>query len=413
MHEVSFHQALRLVLDAVMPVGTERVALADALGRALAEDVVAESELPPFANSAMDGFALRSADVVDATERRPIRLRLVGMIPAGVDPQVTVGRSQATGIATGALLPPGADSVVRIEEASVEGDEVLVSHPYPPGRDVRLAGEDVRAGSRVLGRGRTVRAPEVAMLAALGRNSVVVGRRPRVAVLTTGDELTGPDDPMRPGKIRDVNLPTLTAQLVEAGAVPVLLGRCRDDPVEVESHLLKACEADLVIVSAGISMGERDYVREVLFRLGTMAFWRIRMRPAGPCAFGRIGSTPLYALPGNPAASVVAFELLVRPACRKLAGHDELQRPEFTARLRNPMLNRGGALNFVRGVVREKNGGLIVEEAGKQGAAILSSLVAANCLIVLDQGVEQVPAATAVPVRLLEGDAWRGQSGLG
>ncbi|MPZ14654.1 MAG: hypothetical protein GEU73_09575 [Chloroflexi bacterium] len=270
--EISLDEARARVLALDHPLPSEIVPLYAALGRVLAEDIVADSDLPPFANSAMDGFAVRADDTAGALPGRPVRLRIIGAVGAGSSYMPSVGPGEAASIGTGAPLPPGSNAVLQAEDTVVEGDAAWVTTPVQPGHDVRPVGEDVRTGGRSIARGATLRPYEIALLAALGRERVAVGARPRVALVTTGDELIGPTEPLTPGRIRDANLPGLCAQAAEAGCEPVALGRAPDNLNVIAARLAEGlAAADALVVSAGISAGARDYVREALSRLGTLA----------------------------------------------------------------------------------------------------------------------------------------------
>lgn len=405
LHEddrLSVDEALAAILERVPVLDAEEVPVLEALGRVLAEDVRADLDVPPFDNSAMDGFAVRAEDTVGATVDRPVRLRVTADLPAGRVPSTRVGPGEAIRIMTGAPMPEGADAVIRVEDAeSVDGD-VLIRRSVRPGNDVRYAGEDVRAGATILTRGTFVRPAEVGMLATLGKKWVRVFRRPRVAVLTTGDELVDIDEPVTPGKIRNTNLYSLCAQVRWAGGEPVSLGVARDTVPDLEAKVREGMACDLLVTSAGVSVGDYDVVRVVLDRLGKVEFWRVRMKPAQPFAFGQIGGVPMFGLPGNPAASMVAFDLFVRPAILKMAGHQRLRKPEVEAICEDDLSNRGGRRWFVRGVVRRADGEWRVRRSGPEGAALMTTMCRANCFIVVPEHVERVRPGDRVTVRLMD-----------
>lgn len=431
MVEISYPEALRIILAAVEVLPSHRISIEDALGYALAEDVAADFDLPAFENSAMDGYAIRSADAVSASPNQPVQLRIVGSAGMGTRPAAAVGPGEAVSIGTGGMLPPGADAVVRLEEADLAGDLVVLRAPVPKHRDIRHVGEDVTRGKTVLTRGQTIGPAEVAVLAGVRREPTVsLIARPHVAILTVGDELAEPGAPVDEGKIRNVNLPALMAQATEAGCAVVPLGVARDDPDEIEDRLGRGTAVNALVVAGGVSTGARDYTRRVISRLGEICSWRIRMRPVRPFGFGRIGrlvpspspalsavegtgegqgggepqSTLVFALPGNPVAAALAFELLVRPALRKLAGHARLGRPSLIAAASEPIDNRGGTLNFVRAVLHEMDGVPMVHASIPQGTHMLRSLALANCLVEVPEGTERVDQGEPVRVRLLSGE---------
>ncbi|HWP28561.1 MAG TPA: gephyrin-like molybdotransferase Glp, partial [Chloroflexota bacterium] len=344
---LSVDEALAAILEKIPVLEPEEVFLDEALGRVLAEDIYADIDVPPFDNSAMDGYAVIAADTAPATPERPVVLRVVADLPAGYLPQTPVRHGEAVRIMTGAPMPPGADAIVRVEDTARGEGVVLVYAPTRPGRDVRRAGEDVRAGERILPRGTYVRPAEVGMLAMLGRRRVRVIRRPRVAVLTTGDELVDVDEPLTPGKIRNINLYSLIAQVRWCGGEPISLGVARDTVEELEAKIRAGMAADLLVTSAGVSVGDYDVVKTVLDKLGQIDFWRVNMKPAKPIAFGRIGNTPMFGLPGNPASSMVAFEEFVRPAILKMQGRRALRHPTLQAVAEVALDNRGGRRSFI------------------------------------------------------------------
>jgi molybdopterin molybdotransferase len=407
---VPFAEARAAVLDRVAPLPPREVPLSEALGCVLAADVRAGEDLPPFANSSMDGFALRAADLVGASAARPATLRLAGEVFAGSARLPTVAPGTAVRIMTGGPLPPGADAVVPIEQVDMDGGTVLVAKPVAEQAFVREAGEDVRAGAVVLDGGRVLDPAAIGMLASVGRSSVPVLPRPRVAVVSTGDELVDPGEPLGQGKIRDSNSWLLVAQAREAGANAFRCGRLHDDPLALRrGFALAAAEGDFVLTSGGVSVGDRDYTKQVLAELGDVHAWKVAMQPGMPQAFGIAAGTLLYGLPGNPVSCFVVFEVLVRPALRKLAGHppERLDRPRVLATLGEPVRSPKGKVSFLRVRLTVGDDGLVATLTGAQGSGVLSSAVAADGLAVVPEPADGLPSGAPVEVVLLREDlAW-------
>jgi molybdopterin molybdotransferase len=405
---LSVAEALDRVLSGVRTLGAESVPLAEALGRVVAESVVAEREIPPWDNSAMDGYALRAADTRTASETRPVSLAVVGEVAAGRVAPGELGPGQAYRILTGAPLPPGSDAVVPQEEVRREGTRVALARPVKEGAYVRPHGEDIRPGDRMLEPGAVLRPAALGVLAALGRARVSVYRRPRVAVLSTGDELVAPDAPLGPGQIPDSNTYTLCGLVTEAGGVPLSLGIARDRREELVERFRQGLEADVLVSSAGVSVGDRDFVREAVEALGArLDFWKVNMRPGKPLTFGRIGVRSgerlFFGLPGNPVSSMVTFELFVRPTLRRLGGYETLERPRVRARALEPIDNPGSRPGYLRVRLEPLTTGLGARPTGEQGSAILRSMLLADGLAVMP-GDTQIPAGGDVEVILLMSD---------
>lgn len=389
---LSVQEALQRILSHVDVLETEKVPIVKAAGRIMAEDILAPVDLPHFANSAMDGYAVRATDV----EAVPVVLQVVEDIPAGHAPQVALKEGQAARIMTGAALPPMADAVVPVEAtseqqfretapATVEIEVTVKPYDY-----VRLVGEDVRSGEMVLQQGRRLRPVDVGMLAALGYTGVVVYRRPRVAVISTGDELLSLGQPLSPGKIRETNSHVLSAMIHELGGIPLTHGIARDSRDDVRAHFDAAVEqgADLVLSSAGVSVGAFDVVKSVLDEMGSVNFWKVNMRPGKPLTFGHVRDVLFVGLPGNPVSSVVTFMVFVRPI---LARMQRLNHQVKTRRVRlGETMSSDGRMTFVRVRLENEEGHLMAYSTGTQSSGALSSLVKADGLLIIPAGVQQV-----------------------
>ena len=401
--DVSVEQALAMVLQSVPTMAGVRLPLLDCLGSVLAEEVAADMDIPPFDNSAMDGYALIAADTADASSENPITLRVIADLPAGYPPPSIVRRGEAVHIMTGAPMPQGTDSVARAEDVERGEGTVRISQPLSVGQDLRKAGEDVRRGEIVLTPGLVVRPGEIGMLATLGRKQATVIRAPRVAVLTTGDELVAPDEPVTLGKIRNSNLFSISAQVKACGGRPIMLGVARDTVDQLEAKIEEGVrDADMLITSGGVSVGDYDVVKPVLARMGEILFWKVKMRPGSPVTFGRLQGKPMFGLPGNPTASMVAFEQFARPAILKMAGKTRLRRREVEAILKEAVKGRLGVRQFVRAVATEGADGWSVRLGGLQGSAMLSSMVRSNALLVVPETAGRLQAGDRVKVQLID-----------
>jgi molybdopterin molybdotransferase len=408
-------EALAHVLATFSRLPAEEIAVEDGLGRVLAADIRAASDLPPFTNSSMDGYAVRAADVRGASEGKPVRLEVIADIPAGTPPSVTINAGQAARIMTGAPMPAGADAVVPVEQTDdapkgFKGEDrfgapfpaqIGVFQPSSVGDYVRPIGEDVQAGQVVLYSDRVLRPADLGVLAGLGLTHVQVTRRPVVAVLSTGDELLEAHEPLAPGKIRDTNSYTVTALVQQAGAQAVRLGIARDSIKDVQNHLEQALVsgADLILSSAGVSVGAFDVVKAAVQSLGALGFWRVNMRPGKPLAFGNVRGVPFLGLPGNPVSAMVAFAVFAHPAILKMAGRDwqAVTREAEVAEA----LTSDGRQSYIRVTLERVNGSLLAHSTGNQSSGVLMSLVHADGLLIVPAGMTAIPAGTRLPVRLL------------
>lgn len=389
--------ALERILTFFAPLPPEEMSLLGALGTAAAADVVAPSAVPPFRNSAMDGYAVRSLD----TAEPPATLSVVGEIVAGHHSGRAIGRGETMRIMTGAPVPDGADAVVRFEEVHERGDHITLARRVAQDENVRSAGEDIAAGATVVRAGVEMTAGRIAALAAVGVPRVRVRRRPRVAILSTGDELIGVGAPLVPGAIWDTNSVMLAALARQAGGTPTMLGVARDAAAEIRARLASAEMPDLIVTSGGVSVGDFDVVKDVLSTDGVIDLWQVAMKPGRPLAFGTLGATPLLGLPGNPAAAFVSFLQFGWPAIRRMLGFDAPRLPEVSARLETRLTNRVGRRTFARGARRFDGATLTVAPVESQGSAMLSGLVDADCLIVVPEDREAIEAGEIVRIQLL------------
>ena len=413
---LGYPEARARVLAATRPLPAESVPLGEAIGRPLAERISAAHPLPPFRNSAMDGIALRSADVAGATPERPLTLVLGETLPAGRVAERALRPGEAARIMTGAMLPEGADAVIPVEDlvfvpapgsapgprGRSEPGRVRVANPVAPGENVREAGLDLAAGAIAIEAGRAVTPHDLALLAALGVSRPSVGRRPHVAILSTGDELVAPEAPLAPGAIRDSNLPMLEALVTECGGSVVVAKRLADDPDSVETALRSALAvADVVITIGGISAGDFDPVKRAIAALPGVELWRVAMRPGQPQAFGAPDGRLFFGLPGNPASVACVFEALVRPALRKLQGYASLDRPALEVRAARAIESREGRTDFVRVTLTHREGDWWAEPAGAQVSGHLAPQSRAHGLLVMPAAVDGLASGETARVLLL------------
>jgi molybdopterin molybdotransferase len=400
---LTVEEALEKILARIEPLGTEKVSLLDALGRVIAEDIDTSRDIPPLDNSGMDGYAVRWEDVGKASLDRPVRLDVTEDLPAGFIATRPVGKGEAIRIMTGAPIPAGGDTVVPVEETRKEGSEVLIFKAVAKGDCIRKAGEDVKRGDRIIWAGDPVRPAEVGMLASVKRSFVSVYQRPQVAILCTGDELVDVDEELVDPKIVSSNSYTLAAQVRDCGAIPIQLGIARDRKEDIEAKLRQGLRADVLISSAGVSVGDYDFVKEVLLDLGVeMVFWKVAMKPGKPLAFGALAGKPVFGLPGNPVSSMVSFEQFVRPSLLKIMGHRRLTRPVIEAILKEDIRKEPGRRHFIRASVSFERDHYFVTTTGDQGSGILRSMVKANGLVIIPEGTEWVKAGEKVRVQLLD-----------
>ncbi len=435
---LTVEEALGRILEAATVLPSERVGLLESLGRVLAEDVFADISNPPFDNSAVDGYAVRAEDTAGATSERPRSLRSIGEVPAGSVAAERVTAGACIRIMTGAPLPDGADAVVMVEDTRATGTEVAILEEARHGDHVRRAGEDIREGARVLTAGALIGPAEVAMLAAMGQVRVACVRKPRVSVLSTGDEVVEITERPGPGQIRNSNGYALSALVREAGAELHSMRHVRDDDRETEDSFREVVEgipavetaatstqsppartaegpgrrpaptanrdtidvrgssADVIVTSGGVSVGDRDFVKPVVERIGALDLWRVKMKPGKPLAFGRIGEALFFGLPGNPVSTMVTFELFVRPVLWKMAGRSDLRRLRVRAALTAPVDHIPGREEYVRACVELRAGQFVAVPTGAQGSGVLTSMLGANALLIIPWDIGSLPAGAMV-----------------
>lgn len=394
---LSIEEAQRIVLEQIAPMGTERVDLLSALGRVLAEDIHSPTDVPPFANSAMDGYAVRAVDTLSATPTQPVVLKVLEDLPAGYVSKTTVGSGQAIRIMTGAPIPEGADAVVMVEATErTENGNVKVYKPAKPGQHVRPCAEDVRQGDLLVGVGTRLDAASIGVLASAQRPYLRVFRRPIVAIISTGDELVEIEEPLTAGRIVNSNSYSLAALVREAGGVPVVQPIARDSETQIRTAIESALTADFVVSSGGVSVGDYDYVKQVLNSLGAvMHFWRVSMKPGKPVAFGLLRNRPYFGLPGNTVSSMLSFLFFVRPAiCKALGCKPPYTLPEIDVVLDSELRSKGDRKTFLRAQLYLCDGRFHASLMPHQGSGVLSSMLGAHALVIADEGVTFMPKGT-------------------
>jgi len=393
---VSIEEAQRTILGHITPLETEKVSVFQGLNRVTPEDHIAPWDIPPADNSAMDGYAFSHAALSGE------RLKVTGFLPAGEARTAPVPAGEAIKIMTGAPLPPGCDTVVPIEDVAAESGWIRLTSPTKKGTHVRNRGEDIRHGNVVINAGALLRPQEIGMLSAMGTTALAVYRRARVAVLSTGDELLEPGSTPAPGKIINSNSYSLAAQVLDAGGDPVLLGIAPDTLDATCDKIRAGLNADLLVITGGVSVGDRDFVKVAIEKLGgSVTFWKVNMKPGKPLAFAMLQGKPVFALPGNPVAAMVSFELFVRPSILKAMGHQRVYRPVVKALLREPAANQGKRPHLVRGIVSVHDDRYHVSATGNQSSGRLSSLIQGNGLIRLAPEASHA-TGDAVEVLLLD-----------
>lgn len=403
MSSIKVDDARKIILEKIKVQGTEKVSISEALGRILSEDIIARRNNPPMDNSAMDGYALKAKDIELATSENPIKLEIIEDLAAGYSPKMTIQSGQAVRIMTGAPIPEGADAVIMQEDTERNENSVQVKDKAEIRENIRDAGEDVREGETVIKKGAKLLPAHIGMMAVVGRSSVLVGRRPSVAILSTGDEIKDLDDSLSGPCIYNSNGYMLAAQVKSAGGIPSYLGIARDNEEDLMEKFNWALQCDMVVSSGGVSVGDYDLVKASLKKMGQeMLFWKVAMKPGKPLAFGRIDNVPIFGLPGNPVSSFVSFEQFVRPSIRKMMGASQLSHLLVQAKLTHTVHKKAGRQHFLSAYVKWENGTCTVSPTQEQGSGILKSTVNANGLLIFPLELTEMTKGTEVTVQLLE-----------
>jgi len=407
-------EAQKIILEHTKKLSKETTALTQSLGRVLAEDIFSNRNHPPYDISAMDGYAVRFEDMGEPAKDNPTVLRIIDDIVAGAEPRHMVATGTASRIMTGAPMPEGADTVIRVEDTDCNTEQVKIFAPYKKGANVRYLGENLRTGDLVLSAGTDIGPGELGILSMVKKAEVPVYRRPRIAILSTGDELEGLDEPFNDRKIPDANSYTVMAELKAIGADVTLLGIARDNEEELKAKLEKGLDFDALIVSGGVSVGQHDFVRPTLKSLGIeMRFWRVALRPGHPFAFGTGKDNLLvFALPGNPVSSMVCCQQFIVPSTRKMLGAHRLFRTTLRATLGEDIKDRKGRIHFMRSRLAKTKDGFSVRLTGSQGSGILMSMVEASCLLIMPADCDKLPAGSKVSVQLLGNNGFQEEPGI-
>jgi molybdopterin molybdotransferase len=408
---ISVEKALKTILVNFRPLGLEKINILEAQKRVIGEDIFATHNIPSADNSAMDGYAVRHIDTKDATKDKPLQLKVIEDIPAGKVALKKIKKGEAARIMTGAVIPEGADSVIRQEDTKKNGKTVIIYTSAKKGQNIRFAGEDVRKGELVVNKGSALRPADIGMLAALGKAFISVYQKPRVAIMSTGDELVDIETNPPLGKIINSNSYSLAAQVMECGGIPIMLGISKDKKIDLQEKFKTALHADVIISSGGVSVGDFDFVKDVMGEIGNaMHFWQVAMRPGKPLAFGAIESVPLFGLPGNPVSAMVSFEQFVRPSLLKMQGHKKIFRQTAKAVCAQEVKKSAGFKHFIRAIVKKENDQYVASVTGDQGSGILKSMVMANALIVMGENETRIKKGSQVIIQLLDDSLFQTES---
>ena len=400
---ISVEEARDIILGNINIPGEEEASLLDSLGRVIAENVYSHLTVPPWNNSAMDGYAVISSDIKSASGQNPARLKVLEDLPAGKVSDRIITSGETIRIMTGAPIPSGADAVVMHEVTEKDGEFVKVFSPVSVNENIRPAGEDINVGDLLIKKGRLITPADIGIMATVQKSKVMVFQKPRVAILSTGDELVDIDEPITRGKIVNSNSYSLEAQVRDIGAIPVHLGIAKDTKEALEKKLLSGLSSDVLVTSGGISVGDFDFVKDVLKDLGMeMKFWKVAMKHGKPLAFGDIRGKPVFGLPGNPASSMLCFELFVRPALLKMSGRSDIFRKEVIAESIEDIKNKPGRRYFIRTITYFKDGRYFFKTTGPQGSGILTSMTLANSLAIISENSSLLKKGEKTRVILLD-----------
>jgi molybdopterin molybdotransferase len=400
---ISVEKALKIILVNFRPLGLEKINILEARKRVIGEDIFAPHNIPFADNSAMDGYAVRHTDTKSASQEKPLQFKVIEDIPAGKVTLKKIKKGEAARIMTGAVIPEGADSVIRQEDTKKKGKTVIIYTSAKKGTNIRFAGEDVQKGELVVNKGSSLRPADIGMLAALGKAFISVYQKPRVAIMSTGDELVDIETDPPLGKIINSNSYSLAAQVLECGGIPIMLGISKDKKLDLQEKFRTALHADVIISSGGVSVGDFDFVKDVMGEIGNaMSFWQVAMRPGKPLAFGAIEGIPLFGLPGNPVSAMVSFEQFVRPSLLKMQGQTKIFRETLKAICVEEFQKQAGFKHFIRAIVKKEKNQYIASVTGDQGSGILKSMVMANALIVMGENETRIKKGSQVTIQLLD-----------
>ena len=403
LKDISVKEAIKLILQNSETLTTEKIFLSDALNRTIAEDIIASYNIPPYDNSAMDGFALRSEDTVGASENNPVKLKILGTVSAGSLFNKSVGKGEAVKIMTGAKVPEGANCIARKEITKEENDFVYIFEHIKENNDLRKAGEDIKKGEKVIKNGTTITPAVFGILSSFGRSYIKVFKQPVVSVLVTGDEIVDIDEELSKGKIRNSNGFTLRAMLSQQGLNACFSEIIDDNPEILKEKIKNSLNSDIILSTGGVSMGEYDFVKDIIIELGfEPIFWRVRVKPGKPLFFAKKGKTLFFGIPGNPVSTMSSFYNFILPAIRKMSGKKELFLRRFKAILQDNIKRKDVRCEFIRGILHLKDNKFFVTTTGAQGSGILSSMKKGNCFIIIDEGEPFVKKGDKVTVAIFD-----------